>query len=175
MNRHVKASIPPCAWRRRDGSCRRNAERQPHEPDGQRGPLGYDAAEVPHWDSDSHTLRLGTEVVKQLSQPAPNQERILAAFEEAGWAWQVDDPLPPDSEVPPKDRSRATIWAANRHQNMKRVGFFGDGTGEGICWALICRAISARDDPPSSQWISCRAVGELLQSYYRRNCEAAVH
>jgi len=143
-NRRVRLSIRPCAWRCRDGFCRRNLEDQPSEGDGQQCPLGYHDAETPHWDSDTHTLRVGADVVKQFKQPARNQERILATFEEMRWPRHVDDPLPPAGEVPAKVRLRFTIWRLKRRHKKKRLTFSGDGTGEGIFWVPICRAIAER-------------------------------
>jgi len=66
------------------------------------------------------------------------------AFEEARWARRIDDPLPPGGDVAAKERLEFTIWRLNRHQENKLVRFFGDGSGEGICWLPICRAIGER-------------------------------
>jgi len=144
MKRRIALSIAPCASRRHDGACQRNLEAQTHDGSGARCPLGHVDGETPHWDPDTRRLWLGAELVKQFRQPAPNQETILAALEESRWAWQIDDPLPPEGEIPPKDRLEFTIWRLNRFQKKKLVRFFGDGTGEGICWLPICRAIGGR-------------------------------
>jgi hypothetical protein len=39
----------------------------------------------PCWDGGRRELRLEGVVVKRFKQPAPNQEKVLAAFEEEGW------------------------------------------------------------------------------------------
>ena len=60
-----------------------------------------DLAAIPKWLSDRRELRLGDLVVKTFKQPAPNQEIILAAFEEEKWPVRIDDPLPPHGEQDP--------------------------------------------------------------------------
>src|SRR5205814_465539 len=58
----------------------------------------------PIWDRDRQQLRLGKVIVKQFKVPAPNQEAVLAAFEEESWPPRIDDPLPPQPEQDPKRR-----------------------------------------------------------------------
>jgi hypothetical protein len=92
---------------------------------------------VPHWDSDLQELRVNGEVVKQFKVPAPNQEIILAAFEEEGWPPRIDDPLPPNAEQDPKRRLHDTINSLNRNHKVELIRFLGDGSGQGIRWSLI--------------------------------------
>lgn len=89
---------------------------------------------LPKWLRDRRELRVNDRVVKQFKVPAPNQETILAAFEEEGWPYRIDDPLPPHSDQDPKRRLHDTINKLNRHQRHTLVHFRGDGTGRGICW-----------------------------------------
>jgi hypothetical protein len=91
----------------------------------------------PHWDSECHEFRIGDEVVKAFKLPSPNQETILAAFEEEGWPQRIDDPLTPSPSIHPKRRLHDTIKSLNRNQRIRRIRFMGDGTGEGIRWTLI--------------------------------------
>ena len=49
---------------------------------------------LPSWDAQRRVLQLGNELVKLFRVPAPNQEAVLSAFEEEGWPFRVDDPLP---------------------------------------------------------------------------------
>jgi hypothetical protein len=69
------------------------------------------ASIVPEWDNDRLQLRVNGELVKQFKLPAPNQELILAAFQEEGWPPRIDDPLPPHVEQNSKRRLRDTIIA----------------------------------------------------------------
>ena len=62
-------------------------------------------AVIPTWDRDRQELRLGDEIIKCFKTPAPNQELILAAFEEEGWPVHIDDPLPPHPEQDPRRRA----------------------------------------------------------------------
>ena len=57
---------------------------------------------VPTWDCDRQELRWGEYVVKQYKVPSPNQETILAAFEEEHWPPRIDDPLSPQLDQEPK-------------------------------------------------------------------------
>jgi hypothetical protein len=101
-----------------------------------RGALPSDGATRPNWDSDRHELRLGDYLVKQYKLKSPNQESILAAFEEEDWPPRVDDPLVPHPESEPKERLRNTIKSLNRKQVHRLIRFMGDGTGEAVRWEL---------------------------------------
>jgi hypothetical protein len=88
----------------------------------------------PKWDHQRRQLRLGTELVKEFKLPSPNQETVLAAFEEEGWPPRIDDPLPPVAHLDSRRRLHDTIKALNRKQKRYLVRFRGDGSGEGIRW-----------------------------------------
>ena len=89
---------------------------------------------LPHWDRDRQELRVGNVVVKQFKVPAPNQEMIIAAFEEEGWPPRIDDPLPPHPQQDSKRRLHDTINSLNRNQREELIRFLGDGSGQGIRW-----------------------------------------
>ena len=93
--------------------------------------------EVPSWDRDRQELRWGDTVVKQFKVPAPNQELILAAFQEDGWPVRIDDPLPPHPELDPKRRLHDTINSLNRSQKLPLIRFLGDGSGQGVRWCPV--------------------------------------
>jgi len=92
---------------------------------------------VPRWDHERQELRLGDLLVKQFKVPAPNQEQILAVFEEEGWPRRIDDPLPPQADQDPKRRLHDTIVSLNRNQKSRLVRFLGDGSGQGVRWELV--------------------------------------
>lgn len=52
----------------------------------------------------------------------------------------MDDPLPPKPEIVCKERLKFTIRRLNAGQKESRIRFFGDGTGEGICWESLAAA-----------------------------------
>src|SRR5207247_9758075 len=89
---------------------------------------------LPRWDSERRELRWGELVVKQFRVPAPNQETVLAAFEEEGWPRRIDDPLPPRADQDPKCRLHDTINKLNRNQQQPLIHFRGDGMGRGLHW-----------------------------------------
>ena len=91
---------------------------------------------VPHWDRERRELRVQGRLVKRFKVRSPNQETILAAFEEEGWPPRIDDPLPPRPEQDPKRRLQDTIKCLNRHQQNRLVRIIGDGTGKGVRWEL---------------------------------------
>jgi hypothetical protein len=95
------------------------------------------AAPRPHWDAQLRRLLLDAHVVKRFRLPAPNQEIILAAFEEEGWPERIDDPLPPCGDQEPKCRLHDTIKCLNRHQVAHLLQFMGDGTGQGVLWEPV--------------------------------------
>ena len=88
----------------------------------------------PVWDHARQELRVGGVIVKQFKAPAPNQEAVLAAFQEEGWPARVDDPIPPQLNQDPKRRLHDTINALNRNQRTRLIRFLGDGHGLGIRW-----------------------------------------
>ncbi len=90
--------------------------------------------EIPRWDEDCHELRWGAKLVKRFKEPALNQELILAAFEEDGWPRHLDDPLPNDDDIDPKQRLHDTIKRLNRHQVNRLILFRGNGSGTGVVW-----------------------------------------
>ncbi len=91
----------------------------------------------PCWDRDRQELRFGAVIVKQFKVPAPNQEMILAAFEEEHWPPRIDDPLPPLPSQDPKRRLHETITSLNRNQRRRLIRFMGDGSGQGVRWEGI--------------------------------------
>jgi hypothetical protein len=91
----------------------------------------------PIWDRDRQQLRAGATVVKQFKVPAPNQEAVLAAFQEENWPPRIDDPLRPLAEQDPKRRLHDTINSLNRNQKHAIIRFLGDGSGQGVRWEFF--------------------------------------
>jgi hypothetical protein len=92
---------------------------------------------VPLWDADLQELRVNGLIVKQFKVPAPNQEMVLAAFQEEGWPARIDDPLPPQADQDPKRRLHDTIVSLNRTHKHRMIRFMGDGSGEGVRWTIV--------------------------------------
>jgi hypothetical protein len=93
--------------------------------------------ERPKWDYDRQELRFDGTLVKQFRLPSPNQETVLAAFEEERWPPRIDDPLPPRTDIDAKKRLHDTIKSLNRRQKHRRIRFMGDGRGIGVRWEPI--------------------------------------
>lgn len=91
--------------------------------------------ELPSWCGKTRVLTFQGKVVKHFRWPAPNQEIVIAAFDELGWPSQIDDPLP-KTNVCPKRRLHDTIKCLNRNQLTQLIRFRGDGTGEAAKWEL---------------------------------------
>ncbi|MBI3464992.1 MAG: hypothetical protein HY000_18340 [Planctomycetes bacterium] len=70
-------------------------------------------------------------------EPAPNQETILAVFQEEKWPRQIDDPLPPRAGTDPKKRLHDAIHLLNQHQLHGAIRFHGDGTGRRVSWEPV--------------------------------------
>jgi hypothetical protein len=94
-------------------------------------------APKPVWDRDRQQLRAGPAIVKQFKVPAPNQEAVLAAFQEENWPPRIDDPLRPEIEQDPKRRLHDTINSLNRNQKHPIIRFLGDGSGQGVRWEFF--------------------------------------
>jgi hypothetical protein len=91
---------------------------------------------VPEWDAEDKVLRFNGAVVKQFTFPAPNQEAVLAAFQEEHWPRRIDDPLHPTSEQDARRRLNDTIRYLNQKMVNPFIRFRGDGTGTGVAWIL---------------------------------------
>src|SRR5262249_35087606 len=98
---------------------------------------GSDRHVTPMWDAQRRELRVGRVLVKCFRCPAPSQEVVLAAFQEEGWPFRIDDPLPQHTERDRKQCLHDTINHLNRNQITTALHFGGDGTGRGICWQLL--------------------------------------
>ena len=105
------------------------------------------AGAAPFWDPDRQELRFAGRVVKQFKVPAPNQEMILATFQEEAWPHRVDDPLPPLADTDPKRRLHDTINSLNRSQKHPLLRFLGDGRGQGVRWEPVEVEIVATIEP----------------------------
>ena len=92
---------------------------------------------IPQWHGSDSTLYLGSQIVKRFTRPSPNQEIILATFEEEGWPERIDDPLPQANGIEPKRRLHDSIKWLNRNQAIRLLRFSGDGSGEGVRWQAI--------------------------------------
>jgi hypothetical protein len=69
--------------------------------------------------------------------PARNQELVLTAFQELDWPESIDDPLPPDHNVDPKQRLQATIKSLNRNQLTPLIRCHGNGNGQQVYWERV--------------------------------------
>lgn len=89
----------------------------------------------PSWNAETKALSVGGSVVAEYRKnPAPNQTRVLTAFEECGWPDRIDDPLPGPWDTPEK-RLNDTVRAMNEKQGV--IHFRTDGTGQGVIWERV--------------------------------------
>jgi hypothetical protein len=88
----------------------------------------------PRWDADRRSVWLGERELKRYRRPAPNQEQILAAFEEEGWPPRIDDPLEPGKLRDTLPDLNETI--KNEMIEQPSLRFEADGTGKGILWSI---------------------------------------
>jgi hypothetical protein len=107
---------------------------------------------------------VGSRVVKEYRVPCPNQEAVLAAFEEEGWPHRIDDPLSPQGEIEPKSRLHDTIKRLNRHHKEPLIRFQGDGTGEGVCWGYVELGVLASPIDTAAKEKPRRAATHALPS-----------
>lgn len=103
---------------------------------------------LPRWDIALRVLRVGSILIKHFKQPAPNQEVVLASFEEEGWPVRIDNPISPSSERCAQQCLHDTINSLNRYQKSRLIRFHGDGTGQGICWQLNLETLTKASSEP---------------------------
>jgi len=123
-------------------------------PEGEGANDAADVPTVPHWDAETRTLSVGRRMVKRYRVPSKNQETVLAAFQEEGWPRRINDPLPYRAGLKAKYRLHFTIGRLNRCGLESFIRFFGDGTGEGVCWEFSDAAavsIAAAADGPGDK------------------------
>ena len=113
------------------------AERTDRDPSG-----STSAAFQPRWNSTRRVLSLDGTVVKRFRVPAPNQELILAVFEEERWPERIDDPLPASGGVDPRTRLHDAVNRLNGRQTNHLIRFHGNGTGTGVSWELRAHRIN---------------------------------
>mgnify|MGYP006427086959 CR=1 FL=1 len=90
---------------------------------------------LPEWKPDVRELRCNGSLIKRFRCRAPNQESILAVFEEEGWPTVIDDPLTGIGEnQDPHRRLNDAVRGLNRYQTTSMIHFSSDGTGEGVRW-----------------------------------------
>ena len=92
---------------------------------------------VPVWNPALRELQLSRRFVKRFARPAPILEAILARFQELSWPARIDDPLPPQAGIDPRQRLHDAIKRLNRCQKPQFIRFSGDGTAKGIRWELV--------------------------------------
>jgi hypothetical protein len=100
-------------------------------------------AATPRWEAETRELWVGGQLVKRFRVPAPNQELILAAFEEQGWPPRIDDPLLRDDFTDPRDRVHEAVKRLNGRQATPLLRFRTDANGTGIRWELVEPAAAA--------------------------------
>ena len=65
---------------------------------------------------------------KRFAKPAPNQEKVLAAFQEENWPDAIDDPLP-------FGKLATTVESLN--DRLQHIKFTLNGAGTGVCWQPV--------------------------------------
>lgn len=114
----------------------------------------------PRWDALQQELWLGDDLVKRFTAPAPNQEVVLAAFEEEGRPQRIDDPLTPQPEQDTKRRLLDTLKCLNRHQHNAVSRFHGDGTGQGVRWEALVESTRQCPAEPGEFLVKSRVVAK---------------
>jgi hypothetical protein len=95
------------------------------------------APQTPSWIRKTGKLWWGNRVIKSLRRHAKRQRLVLAAFEEAGWPRRIDDPLPRDAGVNPKERLRQTVRHLNKRNAFRAIEFRVDEDYRGIHWEPV--------------------------------------
>lgn len=95
------------------------------------------SGDSPVWEACRSELHVDSFLVKRFRCPAPNQQAVLAAFQQANWPTRIDDPLPAAEEQCPKRRLHDAIKCLNRCQIHAMLRFYGDGSGRGVLWDRV--------------------------------------
>ena len=95
---------------------------------------GKQRALTPHWDRRRRELRVGDVLLKRFRTTARNQEVLLAAFEAAGWANGIDDPLPRANNRRAALRLDDTIRRLNRTLQQPLIQFEREPSSRRVTW-----------------------------------------
>jgi hypothetical protein len=90
------------------------------------------APELPTWDSESCRIIFRGEVVRSVAKRATNCICILTAFNECGWPYCIDDPLPGGKDA---DRLNQAVRTLNK--GLHGIEFFAAGDGQSIGWKVL--------------------------------------
>jgi hypothetical protein len=92
----------------------------------------------PFWDADLGKLWVGDFLIKEFTEAAENQRRVLDAFQEEDFRHRIDDPThqrPSEPNWRRQRRRRDTIAGLNDdHITPGIIRFKADGTGDRIIW-----------------------------------------
>jgi hypothetical protein len=113
-----------------------NEKRLPFLRDGksaEEGTLNHHS--IPIWDHNRRELWFGGCLIKRFKVRAPNQERILDAFQEEAWPSCIDNPFPGGLKAAAYEQLHDAIKNLNRHMLCQRLRFHGDGSGLRARWS----------------------------------------
>jgi hypothetical protein len=82
----------------------------------------------PEWDATARVLWFRDSECKRYRRTAPDQETLLAAFQEEGWPDAIDDPLTPG-------KLATTVESLNNR--LQHIRFSLNGAGTGVCWRPV--------------------------------------
>src|SRR5207247_2274436 len=80
----------------------------------------------------------------KFTRPAPNQETVLACFQEDGWPLRIDNPLAGATHKEAHEKLRDAVKKLNHNQHL--LAFHLDGTGEGVIWEILPSPSERRSD-----------------------------
>jgi hypothetical protein len=95
---------------------------------------GQSSPDHPSWHSERGELRLGVDVIRSvrvMAEPS-NIQRILDAFQAAGWPARIDDPLP---NGPDQQRLHQVVLSLN--EGLEAVRFHVQEGGQAVTWKRI--------------------------------------
>ena len=90
----------------------------------------------PCWNARRRELVFSSVRVKVFRKYARNQELLLGAFEESGWAEEIDDPLPHSLDIIPEERLREAVKRLNRSVAAGTIRFGVCGKGRRAYWRI---------------------------------------
>ncbi len=90
----------------------------------------------PFYSSLQATLNFNGQVIKRFRHCSPNQQIILCSFQEMGWPFRIDAPLPFEPRVDPKERLANAVKRLNQHHSNIGVIRFRINENS-ITWAVL--------------------------------------
>lgn len=100
---------------------------------------------LPLWEPEPRRLWVGDRLLHHYKRPAPYQELLLTAFQEANWLVEIiDDPIPPTPNGDSRKRLENAVRGLNHCQHPRMLEFHVLNDGTAVAWKWFVEEKNAK-------------------------------